>query len=55
MRPRTEGERLRVGGATVDRTVEMMSLRDQLVCGALTLGDGREVKHTGDGFLASFT
>jgi len=38
-----------------DRAVELVALHDELVRGALTLSDGREVKHTGDGILASFT
>lgn len=38
-----------------DRAVEMVRLHDVLVRGALTRNGGREVKHTGDGILASFT
>lgn len=38
-----------------DRAVELVALHDELVRGALALSDGREVKHTGDGILASFS
>lgn len=38
-----------------DRAVELVALHDELVRGALAISDGREVKHTGDGILASFT
>lgn len=38
-----------------ERAVELVALHDELVRGALASSGGREVKHTGDGILASFT
>lgn len=37
------------------RAMEVLSLHDDIVRSALTARRGREVKHTGDGILASFT
>ncbi len=37
------------------RAVELVALHDALVRDALAASEGREVKHTGDGILASFT